>query len=133
MSALDSSKALVKLINDINDDYVRLNKELSFIDLKLTDLLHEIQNTNFSASHGYLLALELKQLRLERHSIKMEYSIAQKLHDKLRDRKLTPQTVTAIDGNLQDDYLRYLNSEYKPRVKKGVDCNESLHDGVETN
>jgi hypothetical protein len=116
MSTLDSSKELVRLVNEINNNYHRLNKELSKIDLVITDLLHEIQNTNFSASHGYMLALELKQLRLSRHSLKMEHSIAQKLFDKLRDRKLTPQTVTAIDGNLQDDYLRYLNSEYKPRL-----------------
>ena len=120
---LDSSKELVRLLDKITSEYNDYNKLLSNVDLELSDVLHEIQNTVFSGYKGYKLAMKIKELTLKRHNLKAEFKVAQKLYQSLRDRKVTAQSITDLAKHLQDEFLRYIESEYKPRVLKEGDQN----------
>jgi hypothetical protein len=88
MKQFDFTAELTALLTHINDEYYNYNKQLSNIDMELSAVLHEIQNTNFSASKGYELAIKVKMLRLKRHQLKAEHSVAQKLFNTLKDKKL---------------------------------------------
>lgn len=63
---------VMQLTNNIKNLLAEYNRQLSNIDIQISDILHFIENENFNASQGYGYAKKLKQLRMERRRVKIE-------------------------------------------------------------
>lgn len=118
------AKGYIEQINSIFEqvkvDIEHYKKELSRLDLTEQDLLHFIEAENFSASRGYCLAKQIKEVREERRKIKNELETLYTLYEKFinnNDKKVISikQSITA-----KDKYLSNLaeNKIYNPRVLK---------------
>jgi len=70
--AKDYSDQLLDTYNNIENSFKELSDKLSNIDMEEQKLLHEIENTNFNAYIGFLLAKQLKEIRMIRRNIKNE-------------------------------------------------------------
>lgn len=70
--AKDYTDQLLNIYNSIENDFKELNDKLSYIDIEQQKVLHELENNSFNAYMGYLLAKQLKEIRIERRKIKNE-------------------------------------------------------------
>jgi len=70
--AKDYSDQLINIYNNIEDSFKELSDKLSCIDIEQQKVLHELENNSFNAYKGYLLAKQLKEIRIERRKIKNE-------------------------------------------------------------
>lgn len=70
---LEYTSIILDTYKQINEEYNKIKDRLSYLENAQQDVLHMIENENFSASKGYLLAKQLKELREERRVLKMEF------------------------------------------------------------
>lgn len=84
---------------------------LSRTDMAISDLLHHLENYNFSASEGYCIAKQLQELRRERRHYKVEMEQLDVLTDILHE-ALVVKAKIALERNLAHQSQR----KYTPRV-----------------
>ena len=87
LTAVDKDEELTTMIQTVKDfiemvTYAKtktsvLVQQLSIVDKKISDIEHFIELTNQSASNGYKLYRQLKELRMERRKIKNRLYIYQ--------------------------------------------------------
>lgn len=87
--AKELSQRLLNTYDEIDREYNRLNSLSSNIELKQQDVLHHIENSIFSASSGYMLAKQLKDIRNERRKIKDELDAMKSLKTRIQQHKDT--------------------------------------------
>lgn len=113
-------ESIIKTIEQLEEIYQQLNlhyeyvkKQMSNIDLQMEDMLHYIEQNNFSASEGYLLAKNLKTIRQNRRQIKNEFELLQILFPLLKNDQFN---VLKTKNNLYQHLNNQNNKKYFPRV-----------------
>lgn len=77
------SEAILTQINDFHDYEKSVRKQLSDVDIRLSDYYHDLEKSRFNACEGYYKAKELQGLLLERRKIKLELAKIQSMSAKL--------------------------------------------------
>ncbi|WP_397331800.1 hypothetical protein [Paenibacillus sp. JSM ZJ436] len=103
---------MITMINQINEDKVRLTKLQSKYDLKVSNLYHEMETKNFNASEGFKKYKELQVILRERRIVKNELSSIQAL--------LSTLNVKAFESQIHKSLAK---------VKKYDESNEKYTDG----
>lgn len=108
---------VMQLTNNINKILLEYNRQLSNLDIQISDILHFIENENFNASQGYGYAKKLKQLRIERRRIKIEIEPLRMLNSTTL-KNLQPLRCTMGNITKKDEELQKCISErkYVPRA-----------------
>ena len=70
LKMIDTLLSAINQINQYEEQGEELSSKLSELDIKTQDILHYIENENFNASQGCILAKKIKELRIERRIIK---------------------------------------------------------------
>lgn len=84
--AKEYTEQLLDIHNKINAEIRRLCAEVNQADQYDLDMLHMIENTNFNASEGYLLAKQIKDNRVFRRQIKNELETMKQLKNNYIDK-----------------------------------------------
>jgi hypothetical protein len=104
---------ILQLTDDVNKLLEEYTRQLSNIDIQISDVLHFIENEKFNASQGYAYAKKLKQLRVERRKIKTEIEPLRMLNattlKTLHPLKCTLGGITKKDEEVQ----KYVTGEKK--------------------
>lgn len=72
MTFADDVKQAIEALDQLETVYRNNEEHIDYCDNKQQDLLHEIEFNNFSASQGFVLAKELRNVRLLRRQYKDE-------------------------------------------------------------
>lgn len=71
--AINIIEQLINSIKETDEEYAKLNKELSRLDMMQQDVLHLIESDiKFNAAEGYFYAKKLQEIRIARRLIKNE-------------------------------------------------------------
>lgn len=75
---------MVTSVEKIDEAYNQLSKDISYIDLYISDLEHEIEFTKFDIVNGYKLCRELQLARISRREYKDEMAKVQKIKSAIK-------------------------------------------------
>lgn len=114
---------IIRTITDYIPYVLERKKELKDAideaDKRQTDLLHEIENNNFSASEGYCKAKELQELRRQRRKLKNEYAVLEPLYTYLNNNKKLEIDLFKVRTTMQRIKEGKDNWIYTPRLQEG--------------
>jgi hypothetical protein len=102
---------MIEILNQAKADYTMYTKQLSLLDLETQDILHSMENECFNVVRGYYLAKHLKDLRIQRRTVKHELELLQILVSNLDN-----ENFTRIATKLESKVKRQRESNYTPRV-----------------
>lgn len=105
---------LSQQFRDIKNNKEWLNKKLSELDKKITDVEHYLEFYTFNASDGYKLAKGLKDILIERREIKNQMKIIEILESGTCAGMMSGITGAKVYQAIKGDY------DYTPRVLKGM-------------
>jgi len=112
------AKHILDVFDDIEKECIDLKTKLRNLDVALQDINHYIENNNFNASQGYILAKSIKELRKERRNIKNELDTLSYLKKNFVNK--SKNNLKSVNGQIQkeDEKLCYLteNKIYNPRI-----------------
>lgn len=114
---MESVRGFLKTIDSIENDWDRIYEEIGLSDQEISDLLHEIELTDFNESEGNHLAEEIKRIRKHRRELKDYQEIIRHLKEFLeRNRSLKISLYKVLNG--MERTKNYHNSRYyTPRVR----------------
>lgn len=122
---------LKESINSLSEKFSLLkgNKEWllekeSNVDKQISDILHFIEFSSFSACEGYKLCKAIKELRLKRREIKNELEIINIINCHTCNNIANGNTNKSIDG--------IENKKYTPRVLNELFENRKINDLIKT-
>ena len=120
MEVVKHIDAVAEVFKDIETDYDKIKKQLSEVDLRISDVLHFIEDGGFNAYQGFIFAKKLQELRQDRRKVKDELD---------RYRTLMTNVVYKNKGTLaevQAAVMQKKERKYHPRrlTKEGVLKNE---------
>jgi len=123
--AINYTTQLLEIYNNINTDVKRLKDEVSTANQFNLDMLHTIENTNFNACEGYLLAKQIKDNQTFRRQAKLELETLIKLKSSFIDTNMDLLNLVSQEIINEDNRYKY-NIEHKvynPKVmgKKAPD------------
>ena len=95
-------------MEEVDVEYENMIKAQSLVDLTQQDILHYIEANSFSASDGYKLAKQIKDIRQERREIKIEMDTI----------KLLKEKVSKYKGVMTDANMSVAKLEQKERYKQ---------------
>ena len=112
------SNQFIDLCQEVTDEFNRVEKELSKMDLAEQDILHFIENENFNASQGFMYAKKLQEIRRDRRLVKKESATLKNLKDNFINKNYAE--LKTVSGAIlkQEELLqkRINDKKYNPRV-----------------
>jgi uncharacterized protein YggL (DUF469 family) len=120
--AKNITEELKEIYNQVYDNIIDLQGEMSRSQALELDILHIIEGCNFSASQGYLLAKKLQKLRNDRRNVKNEWLALKSLRDQLKPLKVTIKNIHDYDKKLSKSSIK----DYKPRVLTAATIEEGI-------
>jgi len=115
--AKDYSQQLLDIYNNISSDVHRLKEEVSTANLFNIDMLHVIENTNFNACEGYMLAKQIKENQIFRRQSKYELETLIQLKNYIDKNTATLNQVHQEIINTDNLYKSNIeNKVYNPKV-----------------
>jgi hypothetical protein len=111
LTPIDYLNQMIEILNQAKADYTMYTKQLSLLDLETQDILHSMENECFNVVRGYYLAKHLKDLRIQRRTVKHELELLQILVSNLDN-----ENFTRIATKLESKVKRQRESNYTPRV-----------------
>lgn len=112
------TEQLLDIYNSINSEVRRLCAEVNKADLYDLDMLHIIENTNFNASEGYMLAKQLRDNRTNRRKLKNELETMKQLKNNFIDKNMEILNKTHQEIVNKNNILNGLveHRVYTPRI-----------------
>ena len=114
-AATDYLNRITEVVNQADNEYKALAKQLSRLDLETQDVLHFIENENFNASQGFNLAKQLKEIRIKRRAVKQNLELLQVLLSNIDKPKLA-----SVNKKLQNKTQQYEGCTYSPKIIKSL-------------
>lgn len=111
---VDEVKKIILKLNELDDLYEDLPKQLSEVDTKICDILHLIESNNLKTNECYRIIRELKKQRMKRRQIKNNYTILQVFNTHIN--KLPLEENRSFLLNEINKKNKEINSEYKNRI-----------------
>lgn len=118
-------KALVKLLDDIDEMIQTQSSELQRVDLELSDWLHLIENNNLGESESFKVVENIHRLRVARRELNNEYALEQ-VFQTHKSRLTGNNTRQFLISEVEKTY-KQLNQEYKNRILNEETVNETLN------
>jgi len=110
--ATNYTNQLLEIYNNINADVRRLKDEVNTANQFNLDMLHTIENTNFNACEGYMLAKQIKDNQVFRREAKLELETLIKLKSSFIDTNM--DLLNFVSQEIINENNRYRhNIEYK--------------------
>lgn len=96
---INNFKEFYSIMESIDNQFNKLSKEISRIDLEQSDLLHIVENRLYDKDKMGDVVLQLQKVRLRRRQLKNEMKIVSVLRDfkKTVDKSAAKKTLTVID------------------------------------
>lgn len=116
MEPLDLITDILENLQYVPKRYAELNKNLSLVQGKITDLEHDIENNSFNAYQGYTMAKRLKELRIERRQIKNEIELLEQFNQFVQNNKKLEIDLFKVKTTMLKIKDRQDNWTYTPRV-----------------
>lgn len=130
--AIEYTRQLLDIYDSIVTEYESLKQQHSEIEALQQDLLHEIENTNFNACEGYMLAKRIKDVRATRREIKNEVLTMGSLVNGFVNSNMEALKTTTKRIESKDLVLNRLkeNGTYNSRVDIVQSKETPLHNGT---
>lgn len=103
------------LFEKIEDEFNRLNKELSKLDKLQSDILHIIENGGYNASEGYKLCKSLTDIRQTRRLIKNEIDPLRVFKQSIKDSCIRERLINK-SGKKADEKYKILSRCRKDKI-----------------
>lgn len=96
---INNFKEFYSIMESVDNQFNKLSKEISRIDLEQSDLLHIVENRLYDKDKMGDVVLQLQKVRLRRRQLKNEMKIVSVLRDfkKTVDKSAAKKTLTIID------------------------------------
>lgn len=96
---INNFKEFYSIMESVDNQFNKLSKEISRIDLEQSDLLHIVENRLYDKDKMGDVVLQLQKVRLRRRELKNEMKIVSVLRDfkKTVDKSAAKKTLTVID------------------------------------
>lgn len=96
---INNFKEFYSIMESVDNQFNKLSKEISRIDLEQSDLLHIVENRLYDKDKMGDVVLQLQKVRLRRRQLKNEMKIVSVLRDfkKTVDKSAAKKTLTVID------------------------------------
>lgn len=96
---INNFKEFYSIMESVDNQFNKLSKEISQIDLEQSDLLHIVENRLYDKDKMGDVVLQLQKVRLRRRQLKNEMKIVSVLRDfkKTVDKSAAKKTLTVID------------------------------------
>lgn len=111
--AKEYSSILIKLYEEIEHDYQRYCEEQSEYDKSLNNMLHKLESETFSASTGYKMAKEIKEIMMRRRIVKNEVEALTSLRQQIN--YIKPTNIKTKIAKIEEMQSK---REYTPRKTK---------------
>lgn len=104
---------MLALFNEMEYKCQALIKQLSEVDMKVSDVLHYIEDGNFNACQGYIYCKQIEVLRKERRIIKNELIPLRDFKNKIvpKNIKMVKEVVEIENKRSNIYHPRYLQKE----------------------
>lgn len=96
---INNFKEFYSIMESVDNQFNKLSKEISRIDLEQSDLLHIVENRLYDKDKMGDVVLQLQKVRLRRRQLKNEMKIVSVLRNfkKTVDKSAAKKTLTVID------------------------------------
>ncbi len=117
---IECVKKFVDILNYIDNEWNSLYDQIGRLDQETSDLLHEIELTEFDAVEGFQLSTEIKKIRIKRRDLKDYQEVIKYLKD-FSDRNKSLRISLFKTANLMQKTRDYhYNRRYTPRVREDL-------------
>lgn len=128
---LESIRSFLDTLNTVEKDWDSVYEEIGRCDQEISDLLHEIELTEFDHVEGYQLSEEIQKVRRRRRELKNYQEIIRHLKEFLDRNKSLKISLFKVMTSMERtrDYQMY--RKYTPRVRTDLKLcleeNQTMH------
>lgn len=114
------SEDFAKVLSKISQSWDDVYQAVGDCDKEASDLLHEIELTDFNNVEGYLLATEVKDIRRRRRELKDYQEIVSLLRDFSHQNKALQINLFRTSSEMRKRYEDHNTRRYFPRIRKDI-------------
>ena len=115
---------MLKQVNTFMTDLPRriqqVKMEINYYQEELQDLEHYIEFTNLSASQGYKIAKEIKDVRMKRRELKNELEYLEIIEKRMKNALRHQDGISQVADGINRTTERISTRTYTPRVRKDL-------------
>ena len=115
---------MLKQVNTFMTDLPRriqqVKMEINYYQEELQDLEHYIEFTNLSASQGYKIAKEIKDVRMKRRELKNELEYLEIIEKRMKNALRHQDGISQVTDGISRTTERISTRTYTPRVRKDL-------------
>lgn len=126
MKTLDIFIKFFDTLSNVEDEWANLYSEIGKADQEISDLLHEIELTDFSAEEGYRLSNELKKVRTRRRDMKNEQEKLKHLKEFAEKNKGLKSSIYRTIATIKKTEEYQKDRVYSPRIRTDLKLNENI-------
>lgn len=116
-STIKAVKSFLDVIEKIEQDWERVYEEIGKCDHEMSDLLHEIELTEFDNEEGYYLLEELQKVRRRRRELKNYQELIRHLKEYLDRNKYLKINLFKVLTSMERTVEFQKSRTYTPRVR----------------
>jgi hypothetical protein len=114
---IDSIKKFLETLNNVEKDWDRVYEDIGKCDQEISDLLHEIELTDFDHVEGFQLSEEIQKVRRRRRDLKNYQEIMRHIKEYLDRNKSLKISLFKVFSSMERTFDYQMNRTYTPRVR----------------
>ena len=119
-NTIDYIKNFVDTINCVEDEWNSVYDEIGKLDLEISDLLHEIELTDFNEVEGFQIAKEIQKIRKRRRYLKNYQEIIKYLKEFIDKNPSIKIPLFKVHTSIKKTFQYQTNRVYIPRVRNDL-------------
>ena len=116
----DMLKQVNTFMTDLPRRIQQVKMEINYYQEELQDLEHYIEFTNLSASQGYKIAKEIKDVRMKRRELKNELEYLEIIEKRMKNALRHQDGISQVTDGISRTKERISTRTYTPRVRKDL-------------
>jgi hypothetical protein len=114
---IDSIKSFMETLNNVEKDWDSVYDDIGKCDQEISDLLHEIELTEFDHAEGNKLSEEIQKVRRRRRELKNYQEIMRHIKEFLERNKSLKMSLFRVLSSMERTRDYQMNRTYTPRVR----------------
>ena len=116
----DMLKQVNTFMTDLPRRIQQVKMEINYCQEELQDLQHYIEFTNLSASQGYKIAKEIKEVHLKRRKLKDELEYLEMIDKRMKNVLRHHDGINQVADGINRTTEKISTRTYTPRVRKDL-------------
>lgn len=114
---IDSIKSFMETLNNVEKDWDSVYEDIGKCDQEISDLLHEIELTEFDHDEGNKLSEEIQKVRRRRRELKNYQEIMRHIKEFLERNRSLKMSLFRVLSFMERTRDYQMNRTYTPRVR----------------